>query len=56
MAVYKIIGQEGCNVLYFAYNIGGSEAIAETYFGVMKPQIRDNHDSNKTGMRSLVNP
>ena len=53
-ALYSIIGREGCIALDFAYNIGGSEAIAETYFGVMKSQIKDNHDPNTADMRSLV--
>lgn len=41
-------------ILDFAYNIGGSEAIAETYFGIMKSQIKDNHDAETTDLRTLI--
>ena len=53
-SLYKMIGREGCVALDYAFNIGGSEAIAETYFGVMKSQLKDNHDPETADMRSLV--
>ena len=29
------IGQEACAVLQFAYNIGGTEAVCESFYSVM---------------------
>ena len=51
---FNVIGREGCFILDFAYNIGGSEAIAETYFGIMKSQMKDNQDPETTNMRTLI--
>ena len=28
----------------FIYNLGGSECLAQTYFGVLKSQLQDNQD------------
>ena len=35
-AVYSAIGPERCVIFDVAYNIGGSEANAETFFGIME--------------------
>lgn len=51
---FNIIGKEGCFILDFAYNIGGSEAIAETYFGIMKSQMKDNHNPETTDLRTII--
>ena len=53
-AVYSAIGPEGCVILDVAYNIGGSEAIAETYFGIMENQKQDNASHDTVDMRSLI--
>ena len=48
------IGREGCFILDFAFNSGGSEALAETYFGIMKHQYKDNSLVETAGMRTIV--
>lgn len=46
--------REACTILDIAYNIGGSEAIAETYFGVMTSQHKDNQSNDTLDMRTLI--
>ena len=41
-------------ILDYAYNIGGSEAIAETFFGVMAAQKKDNQDPETVDMRTVL--
>ena len=48
-------GKEGCIILDFVYNLGGSEALAETFFGVMKYQKKDNAAPETADMRTLIN-
>ena len=48
------IGCEGCFILDFIFNKGGSEALAETYFGIMKSLFKTNSSSETADMRSLV--
>ena len=50
-----MIGREGCIVLDFVYNLGGSEALAKTYFGVMKYKKKDNASAETADMRTLIN-
>ena len=49
-----MIGRESCFILDFAFNMGGSEALAETYFGVMKHQFKDNSSSETADLRTLI--
>ena len=41
-SLYARVGKAGCIVMDFVYNLGSSEALAETYFGMMKHQFKDN--------------
>ena len=52
--VIEKIGRDSCYILDFAYNLGGSEAIAETYFGIMQHQFKDNSLVETADMRSLI--
>ena len=48
------IGREGCFILDFTFNMGGSEALAETFFGIMKHQYKDNSSIETADMRTIV--
>ena len=52
--LYTALKREGCIILDVAANIGGSEAIAETYYGIMTSQRKDNHLNDTLDMRTLV--
>lgn len=45
---YKRVGKEFCIALDVALNIGGSEAIVEGFYSVMKTQQQDGNQSNET--------
>ena len=53
-SLYSVVGRAGCLALDFAYNFGGSEAIAETFFRVMEAQRKDNQDVATLDMRTLI--
>lgn len=53
-SMYKLVGKEGSIILDFVYNIGGSEAIAETYFKVLEAQRQDNQNPDTIDMRTLI--
>lgn len=53
-SLYSLVGREGCLALDFAFNIGGSEAIAETFFRVMEAQRKDNQSPETMDMRTLI--
>ena len=53
-SLYSVIGKEGCIVLDFIYNLGGSECLAEIYFGVLKSQLQDNQDPDTVDMCALL--
>ena len=53
-SLYQLIGKEACALLDFAYNMGGSEAISETYFSVMEAQKQSNQDNDTLDMRTLI--
>ena len=38
----------------YVYNLGGSEAIAETYFKVLESQRKDNQDPSTIDMRTFL--
>ena len=50
-----MLGKEASIILDFAFNIGGSEALAETYFAIMKSQYQDNQDPETMDMRTIIN-
>lgn len=53
--VYNLLGRVACVVLDVVYNMGGSEAIAESYYSVMNSQRFDGGQLNETlDMRTLV--
>lgn len=53
--MYNALGREACLMLDIAYNKGGSEAIVESYYGVMKTQYFDGGQNNDTlDKRTLV--
>lgn len=53
--LFEALGKEACLVLDVALSMGGSEAIAETYYSVMNTQRFDGGQSNETlEMRTLV--
>ena len=54
-SLYSIVGRPGCLALDYAFNLGGSEAIAESFFRVIECQRKDNHDVTTLDMRTLVN-
>ena len=35
------IGREGCAVLDFAFNLGGTEAVCESFYSVVETQRKD---------------
>ena len=45
---FKKVGRESCVLLDFCWSLGGSEAIAETFFGMMSNQRKDGGQLNKT--------
>ena len=52
--LYTAIGREGSIALGIAFNIGGSEAIAETFFGVMEAQRKRNQDPLTADMKTVI--
>lgn len=53
--VYSQVGIEACAILDFCWSLGGSEAIAETYFGIMKNQRKDGGQNHETlEMRTMI--
>lgn len=46
--VYGKLGREACIMLDIAYNMGGSEAVAESYYSVMNTQRFDGGQTNST--------
>ena len=53
--LFNDIGKAGCIILDFSFSIGGSEAISETYFGVMNTQKQSSQDNDTLDMRTLIN-
>ena len=53
-SLFSQIGRAGCLTLDFPYNMGGSEAIAETFFHVMESQRKDNLSPEMLDMRTLI--
>ena len=52
--ITDMFGREGCFILDFVFNMGGSEALAETYFVAMKHQFKDNSSVETADLRTLV--
>ena len=50
----KLLGREAGFALDRAYNMGGSEAIAESFFATMRNQHKKNHSMETADMRTLV--
>ena len=46
--VYKRLGKSACSVIDVSMAMGGSEAIAESYYSVMASQKKDGGQSNET--------
>ena len=54
-SLYARVGKAGCIVMDFVYNLGSSEALAKTYFGMMKHQFKDNASPDTADMRTVIN-
>ena len=50
----SLVGPEGCYLFDSSYNLDGSEALAETFFGVMKHQFMDNAHCETADMRTVL--
>jgi len=54
-SLYSRLGREVCILLDIAYNLGGTEAVAESYYSVMESQRQDGGQCNNTlDMRTLI--
>ena len=53
--LFTALSKEACVVLDIARNMGGSEAVAESYYSVMKTQRKDGGQDNESiDMRTLI--
>lgn len=52
--VYSRLGKELCFVLDFAFNLGGTEAMAESFYSVMISQLKNNQSNDTMDMRTLI--
>ena len=52
--ITDMLGREKCFILDFVFNMGGSEALAETYFGAMKHQFKNNSAVETADLKTLI--
>lgn len=54
-SLFKYLGREACTILDFSYNLGGTEAVVESYYSVMESQRQDGGQNNDTlDMRTFI--